>query len=515
VVNITMRHSTRKQSRLPLKKQCPSELLPINKDAEADALACILLKPEIVSTVLDSGLCASDFHDPVNRDIFAGMLALHVTGKPPEPKLLTPWLKSHTTIEHPQGALIEIMRRQAIGTSGLHYAELALDTGIRRELHHLSESMQVAANNGKHVDAIISETRESFERIAARGKKNDLRPLLFGELADQNPKLQAPVVDGLLREGETANIVSGSKVGKSWLVYDLLLSIIMGQDFIGRFKCSPGRVLLIDNELHQSTIANRIQSVANAKGIRAEQYRMDLDVLSLRGRLLDLYAVLRLLERIEPGDYRAIVFDAWYRGYPVGVSENDNAQIMLLYNAVDAAACRLRCSWFNVHHSSKGQQGEKATVDVGAGAGSQSRCVDAHIIFRQHEEPDAVVLEAALRSFAPIEPLVLRWQFPLWRPDDSLDPAKLRGKLTASDQRQTERDGDGLSRLANAFKQGPATVRELRGRSGLSRQRCERLLDQLEAACSVRFSEVVKHGNRCRLYEAVNLDNLDDDKPAF
>ena len=375
--------------------------------------------------------------------------------------------------------------------------------------------MLIAANNGKHIDAIVNDSRESFERIAARGNQSGPRPILFGELAEKNPKLQTPVVDGLLREGETANVVSGSKVGKSWLVYDLLLSIITGQDFLGRFKCSPGRVLLIDNELHQSTIANRIQSVADAKGIKAEQYRMDLDVLSLRGRLLDLYAVLRLLERIEPGAYRAIVFDAWYRGYPVGVSENDNAQIMLLYNAVDAAADRLRCGWFNVHHSSKGQQGEKATTDVGAGAGSQSRCVDAHIIFRQHEEPGAVVLDAALRSFAPIEPLVLRWQFPLWRPDESLDPGKLKGRLTASEQRQSARDSEGVTLLATAFSQGPATIKVLRGRTGLSKARCERLLDQLEASGSVRWSEVDVRGNVCKQYQSVNLDNFNESKEPF
>jgi hypothetical protein len=157
----------------------------------------------------------------------------------------------------------------------------------------------------------------------------------------------------------------------------------------------------------------------------------------------------------------------------------------------------------------------KSVTDVGAVAGSQSRCVDAHIVFRQHQEPDAIVLDAALRSFAPIEPMVLRWQFPLWMPDDSLDPAKLKGKLTATEQRQGARDSDGIVALATALKQGPATARELRRRSGLSKGRCDRLLDQCEASGSIKATEVTIRGNVCRQYESVNLDNFNDSETPF
>ena len=38
---------------------------------------------------------------------------------------------------------------------------------------------------------------------------------------------------------------------------------------------------------------------------------------------------------------------------------------------------------------------------------------------------EAVVLDAAVPSWPPIEPRCLRWTFPVWTPDDSLDPAAL------------------------------------------------------------------------------------------
>ena len=37
-----------------------------------------------------------------------------------------------------------------------------------------------------------------------------------------------------------------------------------------------------------------------------------------------------------------------------------------------------------------------------------------------------MVLEAAVRSWPPVEPICMRWKFPVWTRDDSLDPAALR-----------------------------------------------------------------------------------------
>jgi len=182
---------------------------------------------------------------------------------------------------------------------------------------------------------------------------------------------------------------------------------------------------------------------------------------------------------------------------------------MLLYNLIDSIAAKLECAWFNIHHSSKGAQGEKSITDVGSGAGAQSRAADSHLILRAHEEDGGVVFEGAVRSFPPIQPIGLRWKFPLWVPDLSLDPDKLKGRLSAGEQRQSERDGEGIAKLATAFANGPATVSILRGLTGLSKDRCQRLLDVLEAKGSIKWTEEKIRGNTCRLYEAVNLDDQD------
>jgi hypothetical protein len=132
------------------------------------------------------------------------------------------------------------------------------------------------------------------------------------------------------------------------------------------------------------------------------------------------------LDSIAPGTYRLIILDAWYRFLPKGVSENDNSAMTEMYNVLDSLADRLQCGFVLIHHASKGSQTNKAVTDVGAGAGAQARAADSHLILRAHEEDGCFVLDAGARSFPQIEPVGVRFTFPVWRIDESLDPALLK-----------------------------------------------------------------------------------------
>ncbi|MCX7428900.1 MAG: AAA family ATPase, partial [Planctomycetia bacterium] len=64
------------------------------------------------------------------------------------------------------------------------------------------------------------------------------------------PKLRPPVLPGLRRRGETATGVAAPTAGKSGLAHGLALSVASGMPWLDTFPCEPGRVLLIDGELH-------------------------------------------------------------------------------------------------------------------------------------------------------------------------------------------------------------------------------------------------------------------------
>lgn len=334
------------------------------------------------------------------------------------------------------------------------------------------------ANNGFSTNGVAARPRS---RLVEHDDRRGLSIVPFGELRDRNPHLHTPVVDGLLRTGETCNVIADSKVGKSWLVYSLVLSIVMGWKWLDRFETRRGRALLIDYELHQATLAHRIPLVAKAMGIPAGHYENDLEVLSLRGNLQSLADMAGDLEAIDPNTYQVIVVDAKYRAMTPAQSENDNAAETAFYNTVDRIAENSQSAIVLVHHASKGEQSGKKVTDVGSGAGAQSRATDCHVILRQHEDPGVVVLEAAVRSFAPVEPLALRWEFPLWTPADGIDTSKLKGRRTKADERQADKDREGIDATLTALASGPATARALRRATGFGEYRQNRLLDSIVA----------------------------------
>lgn len=345
-------------------------------------------------------------------------------------------------------------------------------------------------------DAILSGLRSLLNDDRLFGDDATPQVMSLGELVDSHPELKPELIEGFLRRSEVANIIAATKRGKSWLVYGLSLTVAVGGWLFGRFPCRPGRVLIVDNELHRETLAYRLKTVAEAMRLRPEEYRDRVDVLSLRGRLTSVDGLARLLRGIAKGKYDLIVLDALYRMLEAGVSENDNAAMASLYNALDRLAEETGAAFICIHHTSKGDQSGKSVTDIGSGAGSQSRAADAHIVLRSHEEDDAAVLDAALRSFAPVAPVVLRWEFPLWKADATLDPDRLKVPQNRGDQRQQQRDSEGFDAIVAAMRdRGPLTERKLRQAVGIGKVRLDRLTSIMVADGRLLATETTSGGN--------------------
>ena len=246
------------------------------------------------------------------------------------------------------------------------------------------------------------------------------------ELLREFTELRRPVIQDLLRIGETMNIISAPKCGKSWLVLGLVLSVATGRKWLNRFWTPRGRVLLIDNELHPETLSIRLPQVAESLRLTQADYDQNVSVVNLRGDLRDLVGLSTQLIGMKPGEFDLIVLDAWYRLQPSGSDENSNGDVTQLYNLLDSVASKIGCAFACVHHTSKGNQSGKSVTDVGSGAGAQARAPDTHLTMRAHEEDGAVVVEAAVRSWKPLEPFCMRWKFPAWSVADDLDPKDLR-----------------------------------------------------------------------------------------
>jgi hypothetical protein len=254
----------------------------------------------------------------------------------------------------------------------------------------------------------------------------DLSPLTIGTMAKIHRALRPVVIDGVLRVGETMNIIAASKTGKTWSRDDLAISMALGLPWMGLYQCHPAPVLILDNELHAESLTYRLLRVAEGRGVTLANIADKIHVQSLRGKLMDLFALRSYLKQFKPGQFGAIIIDAFYRTLPVDTDENDNGAMANLYNTIDQYADELQTSFVLIHHASKGSQAGKAITDIGSGAGSMSRAADTHLVMLHHEEPGAIVINAACRSFPPLEPSCFRFVYPNWMAAPDLDATKIK-----------------------------------------------------------------------------------------
>ena len=282
-------------------------------------------------------------------------------------------------------------------------------------------------------------------------KNTGLEAVSITDLVAHHPSLRPVLIEDFLRLGETMNVIAPPKTGKSWLVIDLALAVATGRSWFGH-PCTKGKVLMIDNELHAETSANRIPKVMEARGIQLEELGDNLAIANQRGRLMSVADLGLCIEECRSVGYKLIIIDAFYRAMPKDVDENDNGAVTSVYNLIDRYAQEIGCAFVLVHHTSKGNQSQKSVTDVGAGAGAQSRAADTHIILRRHKEKDVVVMDSVVRSFKSVPPICLRWLWPVWNPEPLCDPVELDGtKLSA--QKRTATDEELVAPLVAYFGQ--------------------------------------------------------------
>lgn len=246
-------------------------------------------------------------------------------------------------------------------------------------------------------------------------------PIDVATLVSKYGAMRVPVIEGLLRRGETMNVIGPAKKGKSWLILDLVCAVAGGTRFLD-MPTTEGKVLVIDAELHRETLAQR------AIAVEAAKLGAQLQFWSVRGKQADIATIAAALSGVKRGDYSVIVLDAFYRFLGDKDDENSNGAITRIYNAIDGVADRLDAAVVVVHHSSKGSQSAKAVTDVGAGAGAQSRAADTHLVLRDHEAEGVLVVAAETRSWPKISPFGIRWMNPGWQLEADVDVTQLAGR---------------------------------------------------------------------------------------
>lgn len=294
-----------------------------------------------------------------------------------------------------------------------------------RQLHHLGGELQSQANDIlADVPRLLESARERLRGITLERPRPNLPVWRDGlDLACNKPPLPAELVQGILHRGAKLVLGGSSKSNKTWSLLDMALSVAGGHPWWG-MPTVRGRVLYLNLEIADAFFARRIHAVLEAKDAGIEPG--DLTVWGLRGHTCDIgYLTDQILPEIKAGNFSLIILDPIYKCLG-DRDENKAGEIASLLNQIERIAVESNAAVAFGAHYSKGNQSAKESIDRIGGSGVFARDPDAILTLTKHEEDDAFTCEPILRNHPPCAPFVLRWEWPLMRRDDTLDPMALK-----------------------------------------------------------------------------------------
>ena len=216
----------------------------------------------------------------------------------------------------------------------------------------------------------------------------------------------------------------------------------------------------------------------------------------------------RLLKNIEPGTYGLIVGDSFYRFVPAGVTENDNAGVMAMYNTIDGYMARLGRSGLELPPREQGQPSRKGRHRrwIGGrqpvpGSGHPPRSAPP----RNRRNLRSGICRAA--SSRPNPAVAIRSAYPLWEIDHLADPSQLkrpgnRGPSQEERDRRLDEDRMAIAAAMQALPSG-ATKTTIRDLSRVGNPRFGQAWASLVADGTVTTIILTKGNNRT--YEGFTL----------
>lgn len=293
----------------------------------------------------------------------------------------------------------------------------------RRARSVLSEALEGLNSAPSQADSILKHALDSLESLVEKPSCERL-PVIIDACDFMAQSLPEPseLITGILHQGSKLVLGGGSKSFKTWMLLDLALSVSHGVPWLGH-PTAKGRVLFINFEVQPWSWQKRIKAVAEAKGIELEPGRISF--WNLRGKAANFQQLLpQIRERAKSG-FALIILDPIYKLYGQ-TDENKASDVAALLNGLEDLAVESGAAVAFGAHFSKGNQAGKESIDRISGSGVFARDPDSLLVFTKHETDSAFTVEATLRNFAPVDPFVVRWQYPLMAADGSLDPAKLK-----------------------------------------------------------------------------------------
>jgi hypothetical protein len=261
---------------------------------------------------------------------------------------------------------------------------------------------------------------------------------------------------------------------------------------LGKFETTLAKVLYVNFELPAWAIQKRLREIAKARGISIAPET--LTIWNLRGYAAPYQHLLPLIiERAKAQGFGLIILDPSYKLLG-DADENSASDIARFLNEIETVTVETGAAVAFSAHFAKGNPSAKEAMDRISGSGVFARDPDSILIFTALKTPDALAVEAVLRTLPPQQSFAIQWQHPVFELAEDLDPADLK------ETRRTAKPVPSAEQVLALFKTDALNPRaalltavELRGQfdaHGWDRIAAPAIRDRLEAEGKLK----VHHG---------------------
>jgi hypothetical protein len=220
------------------------------------------------------------------------------------------------------------------------------------------------------------------------------------------------IIPEVLAENTINLIVGLPESRKSWLLLDLALGIASGTDWLGRFKCEPKKVMIIDQERPRQEMQRRLKALLIGKNLELQTLEDNLVPKTGTATRINLevsyQALCHKIEQLKPD---VLLIDS-LKTFQTGVI-TDNTSMQAVFERFKELRDKYNLTILILHHENKGayiraREGREVTAETIAGAGSIAEVPENIFIVTKHDDDSSFVHHVKNNYGQKIVPFLVR-----------------------------------------------------------------------------------------------------------
>lgn len=203
------------------------------------------------------------------------------------------------------------------------------------------------------------------------------------------------LIEGLIPQQSITAITGAPGAFKTWLTLEIAKCVSRGEDFVGKFKSTKGKVLIVDKENHMQHIQPRLQML----GVQKEDI---VYVTKKEGFFIDDERdFANLIEIIKEKEIKLVIFDSLVRIH--SGDENEARHIAKVMNAFRKLT-NYKTTVLFIHHNRK--EGLRAQSTTNSMRGSSDILAALDSLLQVSKLPDTTlnITQSKLRQDEEVKP---------------------------------------------------------------------------------------------------------------